>query len=196
VAPRAARLGYHDLREDTPMTITIHDFAIETYSHMLGSLIHVLDKAAKHVEARKFSPADLAGARLAPDMFPLSTQVYLACHHAKDGVARLTGKEAPTLERGVQWSFEQLVPQLQATVDHVRGIPASAFDGAETRKVVITINPERIFDLTGLQFLRDWALPHFYFHVVTAYDILRDAGVEIGKRDYVPYMAMYLRTGG
>ena len=176
------------------MTITIHELAIDTYVHMLGTLTHVLDKATKHAEARKFNPADLAGARLAPDMFPLSTQVYLACHHAKDGAARLTGKEPLALERGVQWTFEQLGPQIQSAIDHVRGIPNSAFDGAETRKVVITINPERVFEMTGLQFLRDWSLPHFYFHVVTAYDILRDAGVEIGKRDYVPHMTSYLRT--
>lgn len=178
------------------MTITIHEFAIDTYVHMLGTLTHVLDKATKHAEARKFSPADLAGSRLAPDMFPLSTQVYLACHHAKDGTARLTGKEAAPIDRSVQWTFDQLAPHVQATIDHVRGIPRSAFDGAETRKVVITVNPERIFDMTGMQFLRDWSLPHFYFHVVTAYDILRDAGVEVGKRDYVPHMATYLRTGG
>jgi hypothetical protein len=177
------------------MTITIHEFAIDTYVHMLGTLTHVLDKAAKHAEARKFSVADLATARLSPDMLPLSTQVYLACYHAKDGTARLTGQEAPTLERGVRWPFEQLGPEIQATVEYIRGVPKAAFDGAETRKVAITVNPERIFEMRGLQFLRDWTLPHFYFHVVTAYDILRDAGVEIGKRDYVPYMTAYLRTG-
>jgi hypothetical protein len=174
------------------MTITIHDLAIDTYVNMLDSLTHVLGRAAEHAAARKFELSALVNARLAPDMFPLSTQVYLSCHHARDGVARLTGQDPPAIER-LEESFEQVTARVATTLAQVQAAPRAAFDGAEQRTVTITVNPERIFDLTGLQFLRDWNLPHFYFHVVTAYDILRDCGVELGKRDYVRHMPRYLR---
>lgn len=176
------------------MTITIQELAIDTFVHMLGTLGHVLDKAAEHAAARKFEVSVFATARLAPDMFPLSTQIYLACHHAKDGTARLIGQEPPTLER-FQENFDQLGPRIERTLEYLHGIPQSAFDGAAQRTITITINPERVFEMTGLQFLRDWTLPHFYFHVVTAYDIIRAGGVEIGKRDYVRHMVPYLRGG-
>lgn len=175
------------------MTLSLHELAIDTFVHMLGDLTHVLDKAARHAEARKIPVDDLARFRLAPDMFPLSTQVYLACHHAKDGPARLLGQEPPALERGLQETFEQSVARLKTTLDHLRGIPRGALDAGAQRKITIEINPERVFDLTGFQLIRDWTLPHFYFHVVTAYDIVRAAGVEIGKRDYAAHVAAYLR---
>jgi hypothetical protein len=177
------------------MTITIHELAIDTFVHMLGTLTHVLDKAAEHAATRKFELSALASARLAPDMFPLSTQIYLACHHAKDGPARLMGQQPPSIER-FQETFEQLGPRIKATVEHLQSLPMSAFDGAEQRTITITVNPERVFEMTGFQLLRDWTLPHFYFHVVTAYDILRDCGVELGKRDYMRHVGSYLRTPG
>lgn len=176
------------------MTITLHDLAIDTFVHMLGTLNHLFGKATEHAAARKFPVGDLVSFRLSPDMLPLSTQVYLACHHAKDGPARLMGQEPPALERGLQESFEQITARVRATIEHVQAIPKDAFDGADQRKLTITITPERVFELTGLQLIRDWTLPHFYFHVVTAYDILRAAGVEIGKRDYAQHVARYLRT--
>jgi hypothetical protein len=175
------------------MSITLHDLAIETFVHMLGDLSHVLDKAAKHAQARNFPVDDLAKFRLSPDKLPLSTQVYLACFHASDGPARLLGKEAGMPERGLQENFEQLGARIKATLDQLHGLPRAEIDAAEQRKVTITTSPERMFELTGFQLIRDWTLPHFYFHVVTAYDILRAAGVDLGKRDYVPHVAAYLR---
>lgn len=177
------------------MTISIHALAIDTFVNMLGTLTHLLDKAAEHAAARKFEVSVLAAARLSPDMFPLSTQVYLACHHAKDGPARVLGQPPPELER-FQESFEQLAPRVRATLDHLHGIPREAFDAADQRLVTITISPERVFEMTGFQLLRDWTLPHFYFHIVTAYDILRECGVEIGKRDYMRHVGAYLRPPG
>jgi hypothetical protein len=175
------------------MTITIHELAIDTFVNMLGTLNHLFDKAAEHAASRKYNVGDLATARLAPDMFPFSTQVYLACHHAKDGPERLMGHEPLPIER-FQENFEQLGARVSATLDYLRGIPASAFEGAAQRRITITINPERVFEMTGFQFLRDWTLPHFYFHVVTAYDILRAGGIELGKRDYVRHLVPYLRA--
>src|SRR4051812_21206394 len=175
------------------MPITLHDLAIDTFVHMLGDLSHVLDKAARHAQARSFPVDDLVRFRLSPDMLPLSTQVYLACFHAKDGPARLLGQEAGMPERGLQENFEQLGARIKATLEHLRGVPKAEIDAADQRKITITVNPERVFELTGFQLIRDWTLPHFYFHVVTAYDILRAAGVELGKRDYVPHVTAYLR---
>jgi hypothetical protein len=174
------------------MTITIHELAIDTFVHMLGTLTHLMDKAAEHAAARKFEVSVLINARLMPDMFPFSTQVYLACHHAKDGAARLTGETPPSIER-FQETFEQLGARVKTTTEYLEGLPKAAFEGAAERSVTIAVSPERTFDMTGFQFLRDWALPHFYFHVVTAYDILRDCGVEIGKRDYMRSVGRYLR---
>lgn len=175
------------------MPITLHELAIDTFMHMLSDLSHVLDKGAKYAQARNFPADDLARFRLAPDMFPLATQVYLACYHAKDGPARLLGHESAMPERGLQENFEQLSTRIKATLDHLHGLSKAEVDAGEQRKITITVNPERVFELTGFQLIRDWTLPHFYFHVVTAYDILRAAGVEIGKRDYVPHVAAYLR---
>ena len=174
------------------MTISLYDLAIDTFVQILGTLNHLLDKATEHAADRKFEVSALVDARLTPDMFPFSTQVYLACFHAKDGPARLMGQEPAPLEQ-VRETFDQLRARVQATVAHLKAIPRSAFDGAEQRAITIAVNPERVFEMTGFQLLRDWTLPHFYFHVVTAYDILRDAGVEIGKRDYVPHVGRYLR---
>lgn len=175
------------------MTITMHELLIDTTVQMLGTLSHLLDKAAEHAAARKFEVSSLINARLSPDMFPLSTQVYLCCHQARSGAARLLGQAPPELER-VSEDLEQLRARIRATVAYLQDIPKTAFDGAEQRAVTVTVNPQRTFEMTGFQMLRDWTLPHFYFHVVTAYDILRAAGVEIGKRDYVPHMARYVRT--
>jgi hypothetical protein len=126
-------------------------------------------------------------------MLPLSAQIYLACYHAKDGPTRLLGQEPAMPERGLQESFEQLGARIKATLDHLHGLPKAEIDAADHRRITITVTPERVFDMTGFQLIRDWTLPHFYFHVVTAYDILRAAGVEIGKRDYVPHVGAYLR---
>jgi hypothetical protein len=176
------------------MTVTIHELAIDTFVHMLGTLNHLLDKATEHAAARKFNVADLVAARLSPDMFPLGTQIYIACHHAKDGPQRLMGREPPTLERGLAETFDQLRARVGATLDYLQGIPKDAFDGAEQRPITLALMPERVFDLTGFQLLRDWTLPHFYFHTTTAYNILRTAGVELGKRDFVRHMLPYLRA--
>src|SRR5215470_1049793 len=123
------------------MPIALHELAIDTFMHMLGDLSHVLDKGAKHAQARNFPADDLAQFRLSPDMLPLSSQVRLACHHAKDGPARLLGQEPPALERGLHETFEQSRARINATLDHLRGIPKGALDAAAQRKITIEITP-------------------------------------------------------
>jgi hypothetical protein len=175
------------------MSISVHAIASGTFVPMLRSLSRVLDKGAAHADAKKFDPAVLVKARLAPDMFTLAQQVQLACHHAKDAMARLTGQDPPQYGSADE-TFDELKARIRSTIEALESTPAAAFEGAEDRDVVIPLpGGEMAFEMKGYQLLRDWALPHFYFHVVTAYDILRHNGVDIGKRDYVGNVSGYLR---
>jgi hypothetical protein len=173
--------------------ITIHSIATETFVRMLKSLSHVLDKGAGHAHASKSDPRALVDARLAPDMYTLAQQVQLASDQAKDAIARLTCLDAPQFENNEK-TLDELKARIAKTIDYVQSVRATAFEGAEDRKIIIPIPENNMeFEMNGLQFLRDWALPHFYFHVVTAYDILRQNGVDIGKRDYLSQVGGYLR---
>jgi hypothetical protein len=173
--------------------ITIHSIATETFVPMLQSLSHILDKGAEHSRASKSDPAALVSARLAPDMYTLGQQVQIACDQAKDAIARLTCLDAPQFENNEK-TLDELKARIAKTIEYVQSVRAAAFEGAEDRKIIIPIPENNMeFEMNGLQFLRDWALPHFYFHVVTAYDILRLNGVEIGKRDYLSQVGGYLR---
>jgi hypothetical protein len=173
--------------------VSIHAIAVETFVPMLRSLSGVLDKGTEHASANKSDPAALVNARLAPDMYTLAQQVQLACDQARDATARLSGQDVPQFENKEK-TLEELKARIAKTIDYVNSVPAAAFEGAEDREITIPIPENNIaFEMKGLQFLRDWALPHFYFHVVTAYDILRHNGVDIGKRDYLSHVAGYIR---
>ena len=165
------------------MATTLRDTAVPVFDSMLRNLSTVLDKGAAHAAARGFDPAVLLQSRLAPDMFPLTRQVQIASDAAKFGVARLTGAEAPK-QADDETSFEQLKARIEATRAFVTGVPAAAFEGADTRRVEVPTRAAT-YAFDGRTFLLHWAMPNFYFHVVTAYDILRHNGVDIGKRDYL-----------
>jgi hypothetical protein len=174
------------------MKISIYAMAVKTYVPMLRSLSHVLDQGAAHASAKKSDAADLVNARLAPDMYTLAKQVQLACDQAIDSTARLSGQDAPQFENDEK-TLEQLKVRIDKTLKYVESVRADAFEGAEDRKITIPIPENNIeFEMNGLQYLRDWALPHFYFHVVTAYGILRHHGVDIGKRDYMNQVGKYI----
>ena len=175
------------------MKISLYSIATETFVPMLRSLSNILDKGAEHARASKSDLLALVEERLAPDMYTLTQQVQLACDQAAGAVAHLTGQEAPSFENDEQ-TLDDLKARIARTIEFVHGVQESKFAGAEDREIRIPIpemNSE--FQMNGLQFLRDWALPHFYFHLVTAYDILRHHGVEIGKRDYVSHVGGYIR---
>jgi len=174
------------------MTLSIYDFAIDAFVPMLGTLTHLLDKLTAHAAARSVDVASLVDARLAPDMLPFGSQVRLACQHAAHAVARLIGEDPPPMER-VHESFEQLSTRVRTTIETLQQVPRAAFDGAAERPIAVVIDAEMAFDMTGLSFLRDWILPNFYFHITTAYDILRHHGVELGKRDYMRNVGRYRR---
>lgn len=170
----------------------LYAMSVETCVNVLTSLSGILDKAAQYAEARKFDPTVLVNARLAPDMFPLVQQVQIASDHAKGLAARLAGQEPPRFEDNEK-TLDDLKARVVKTIDYLRSVPASAFEGAENRKIEMEMRNGMSLSSDGLRFLRDWALPNIYFHVVTAYDILRHNGVEIGKRDYMGFAGDLIR---
>jgi uncharacterized protein len=149
------------------MTITAYALAIETFAPVLTTLSTLLDNCAVHARAKGGDLSVLMAARLAPDMFPLSVQVKLACHHAKDAATRLAGATPPKLENE-ELRFDELKVLIEKTLSYLRGMSPKAFDGAEDRKIEITLQDNEAFQSNGLELLRDWSIPHFYFHVVTA----------------------------
>jgi len=171
------------------MKISIHTMAVDSFVPMLESLSACLDKGEAFAKPEGL---DLIAARLAPDMFTLAQQVQQACHYATDAASRLTAKGATSMP-DVQTSWTGLKAQIARTVTLLRALPEAAFDGAEERDCSVEIPGNMVIALNGFTLLRAWSLPHFYFHVVTAYDILRHAGVEIGKRDYLSQIGAFLR---
>ena len=171
------------------MANLMYAFSVETFIPVLNNLSDLLDKAA----AQKGAQAEtLVDAKLAADMFPLARQVQIACDAAKSGAARLSGGEPPKFE-DVEKTLPELKARIEKTLAYIQSIPASAFEGADTREISFTLREGMSLHADGLRFLKDWCLPNFYFHVVTAYGILRHMGVEIGKPDYLARSADLIR---
>ena len=165
------------------MTNLMYSMSVPVFARMLRNLDGVLDKGAAYAVARKVDPAVLVNARLFPDMFPLAAQVRIAGDFAKGAVARLTGNEPPKYEDN-EATFDDLKARIAKTIAYVEGFKPEQFEGTETRTISLKMRGEdRTFD--GLTYLANIVLPNFYFHVTTAYDILRHNGVELGKRDFV-----------
>lgn len=165
------------------MKISVHALSTDVFVSTLSNLSALLEKGAAHAAARKFDPGVLVTARLAPDMFPLSRQVQIACDLAKNSAARLAAQEPPRFEDNEK-TIEELRARIARTIDYLKGIPASALEGSEDRDIKVPAG-ERTLEFKGLAFLQRWAIPNVFFHVTTAYNILRHNGVEIGKRDFL-----------
>ena len=165
------------------MPITMYSASVPRFAHALRNLAEILTKAEQHASAHKIDPAVLLSARLYPDMFELLRQVRIVCDNAKGAAARLAGREVPKYEDTEQ-SFAELQQRIAKVIAFIESVPANQIDGSEERKVVLTLRGQEV-TFTGLQYLTAFALPNFYFHLVTAYDILRHNGVELGKRDYL-----------
>lgn len=165
------------------MTLSMYQVAIPLLAHNLNSLVGVLEKGAAYAEAKQIEPAVLIGTRLYPDMFPLSRQVQIASDVARRGAARLAGVEAPAIEDN-EATFPELMTRLQATVAYLKTFTPEQIDGTEAKTIELPVGGETMtFD--GQTFLLYFVLPNVYFHITTAYDILRHCGVEVGKRDYL-----------
>jgi hypothetical protein len=164
------------------MKISMHAMSVGLFLPMLNNLLVLLDKGAASAEARKFDSSVLADARLAPDMYPLTRQVQLACDFAKNGCARLAGQDPPKHEDNER-TFPELRARVEKAMAFLKTIPASAMEGSEDRDIRIPMR-DRTLEMKGLKYLQGFVLPNFYFHVVAAYAILRHNGVDIGKFDY------------
>lgn len=165
------------------MPLSMHQVSLPVFQRRLNALSAILDKADAFAAARKVEPEVLLNARLAPDMFPLKRQVQLASDFAKGAAARLSGQEIPKWE-DTEASFADLKARIAKTNDYLGTFKPAQFDGSEERDIALTIAKQPV-TLKGQAFLLNYAFPHFFFHVTTAYDILRHNGVEIGKRDYM-----------
>ncbi len=163
----------------------IYDLTVPQFSKMLRNLNAVLEKGAKQAETKKFDVEVLLNARLAPDQFSLIKQVQVACDTAKLAVARLTGKEAP-VHADTEKTLAELKTRIESVIGFLNSINKSDFNGAEQRQIT-TPRWEGKW-LTGEEFVVNHALPNLYFHVTTAYSILRHNGVDVGKKDYLGEM--------
>lgn len=165
-------------------TLTMHSASVPLFQKQLGAMLAWLDKAEAHAQARGFSPDNYLQLRLAPDMLPFVSQIRIAGDTAKGCAARLAGEEPPKFADD-ETSFAQLRGRIQKTLDYIGSVPAAAIDGSEGREIVLPMRNRDPLRFTGEVYLRHWALPNFYFHVTTAYALLRHAGVALGKGDYL-----------
>ena len=165
------------------MTISMFQASAPRFVNTLNNLSAILDKAQAHAEAKKIDPLALTAFRLYPDMLPMTRQVQIACDSAKGAMARLAGVEAPKHEDSEQ-TLADLKARIAKTVAFIQTIKAAQVDGTEDKDIVIKIGGK---DTTfkGMQYLLGFAYPNFYFHVTTAYNMLRHNGVEIGKKDFL-----------
>jgi hypothetical protein len=165
------------------MAISMYQASIPQLTKMLSNLSNILKKGETFANAKGVDGKVLVEDRLAPDMFPLAKQVQIACDQVKNGMARLAGVEPPKFEDN-ETTFAQLQERIAKTIAFANSIQAVQVDGTEAKEIKFSIK-EWNFEFVGEQYLLTWIIPNFYFHVTTAYNILRHNGVEIGKSDYL-----------
>ena len=165
------------------MTISMYQASVPCFVRTLGNLSAILDKAQAHVDAKKLDATALTSYRLYPDMLPMTRQVQIACDAAKGLVARLSGLENPVHE-DTEKTLVELQARIAKTLAFVQSVTPAQLDGTEEKDIVVKRGDVETH-YQGMQYLLGNALPNFYFHVTTAYNILRHNGVEIGKRDYL-----------
>src|SRR5882757_9938558 len=153
--------------------MSFYDASVPAFLQILGSLSGLLGKAEAHCKAKNIQPDVLLGARLYPDMLPLSRQIQLACDFAAKGCARLAHSEVPS------------TPDTEKTIEYVKSFKPAQFEGADAKDVTFPAGPNNSMTLKGQQFLSGFGFPNFYFHAAAAHGILRHNGVEIGKRDFL-----------
>jgi uncharacterized protein len=158
--------------------------SVPVYLRQLGAISKVLEKGSAWAESKKVDEAVMGATRITPDMFPLTRQVQIACRFAEESTARLAGAEVPKAPENAEKTLAELRARIAAVLGYIKGFKPEQVDGSESREITLTIggNPLK---LTGAQYLEHFAMPNFYFHCTTTYAILRQVGVEIGKRDFI-----------
>ena len=165
------------------MTISMYQASAPLFERMLGNLVVILEQGATHAAARKIEPSVFVNARLSPDMFTLAKQVQIAADMAKGCMARLAGQEPPKYEDN-EATIPELVARINKTVAFIKTFTPAQIDGSEEKQIVIQMRSGPL-EFKGLPYLLHFVYPNFYFHVTTAYDILRHNGVEVGKMDFL-----------
>ena len=165
------------------MSLSMYRASVPGFMQTLNALSMILDKAEAHCTLKKIDPAVLLQTRLYPDMLPFSKQIQLACDFAKNTVARLSGVDLPKFQ-----DHEKTIPELKAriaqVIDAIKQVAPAQVDGTEEKDITFPVGGQPL-TLKGEAYLINFALPNFYFHAATAYDILRHCGLEIGKRDFM-----------
>lgn len=165
------------------MSISMYQASVPRLANLLENLSNILDKAQAHVDARKIDVAALMDYRLAPDMYPFSKQVQIACDKARSVVARLAGMDVPFYKDNEK-TLAELKLRIARTVAFIRSVPAQRIDGTEDKEIVLPVTGKET-RYKGMQLLFGHSMPNVYFHATTAYNILRQNGVAIGKRDFL-----------
>lgn len=165
------------------MTISLYQASVPAFERALRNLGHILDKGAAHARGRGVEPDSLLALRLVDDMLPFSRQVQIACDMAKNGAARLAGMEPPVMP-DEETTLDQLRERIARVIEFVRGIDASSIDGAEGREIVLNMRSGEM-RFNGQDYLTTFVLPNLYFHITTAYALLRREGVPLGKIDFI-----------
>jgi hypothetical protein len=165
------------------MKISMHAMSHDVFKKALTQLLHVMEKGVANAKSRNFDPNVFVTQRLAPDMLPFSKQIQLTSDFAKNSMARLAGIDPPKFEDN-ETTMDELVARVKKTLEYIGTVPTEALEGSETRDIKIPLR-DRTVEFKGLAFLQYWALPNFFFHHVTAYNVLRHNGVDIGKRDFL-----------
>ena len=166
------------------MSISLYTTSVPVFKQMLLALSDVLSKADAHAQDRKIDPAALLQARLFPDMLPLVRQVQIACDFAKSVSSRLAQVEVAAYEDNEQ-SIAELQSRISKTIAVLDGLTAEQFEGSETLDIVLRPGTPKEKKLSGQSYLLAYGLPQFFFHVTTAYNLLRHNGIEIGKKDFM-----------
>ena len=165
------------------MTLTLYTATVPTCTRALNNLAAILEKGAAYAEARKIAPAVLLNTRLYPDMFPLATQIHIANDIAQGGAARLAGAEVPVFE-AKERSFAEWIATTRGTVAYLESLKPAQFEGGEDKTITWQTRTSTR-NMQGTAYLFHHVLPNVFFHVTTTYDILRQAGVELGKLDFL-----------
>lgn len=165
------------------MTISMHSASAPVFVRTLTAMLGWLDKAQAHAETRKFETTNYLGLRLAPDMLPFTRQIQICSDAAKGCMGRLAGIELPKWEDN-EASFDDIRARIRKTIDFVQSVSAAQVDGTEQKDIVIKMRAGEIM-MKGEDYLRHYAMANFFFHATTAYNLLRQAGVDIGKKDFL-----------
>ncbi|MFL6722174.1 MAG: DUF1993 family protein [Sphingomonas sp.] len=183
----------------------LSELLIPTFTQALKALGAWLAKGAAHEEAAGREPDGLLSGRIAPDMFPLATQIRFGCFSAQEFAYWLRGEPLPDAVLAVRQAGRDAAErpgtmadaqaQIAAALEFLSQLDAAEIDARAGRQVTLELPTGHVFEMTGDQYARDWALPQFYFHLIAAYAILRGRGVPLGKVDYLPHMFAYLRPG-